>query len=125
MPMVTMSLPLFRKKYNASIKEAQLTQSALSQKKLDLTNNLVSAYENELYNSQRALELLELYDVQIQKTNQAIDLLYSAYSNSGKEFEEVLRMEQQLLKYNMSKSTAIKDYYISVAKLDYLTSKKQ
>jgi outer membrane protein TolC len=123
MPMVTMSLPLFRKKYNASIKEAQLTQSALSQKKLDLTNNLVSAYENEAYNSQRSLELLELYDVQIEKTNQAINLLYSAYSNSGKDFEEVLRMEQQLLKYNMSKSTATKDYYISVARLDYLTAK--
>jgi outer membrane protein TolC len=123
MPMVTMSLPLFRKKYNASVKEAQYTQSALAQKKLDLTNNLVSAYQNEVYNIQKALELLELYDVQIQKTNQAIDLLYSAYSNSGKEFEEVLRMEQQLLKYNMSKSTAFKDYNIAEAKLDYLTAK--
>jgi outer membrane protein TolC len=123
MPMITMSLPLFRKKYDASVKEAQYTQTALAQKKIDLTNNLVSAYQNEVYNIQKALELQELYDKQIQKTNQAIDLLYSAYSNSGKEFEEVLRMEQQLLKYNMSKSTAIKDYYISQAKLDYLTAK--
>ncbi len=123
MPMVTMSLPLFRKKYNASVKEAQYTQSALAQKKLDLTNNLVSAYQNEVYNIQKSLELLELYDEQIQKTNQVIDLLYSAYSNSGKEFEEVLRMEQQLLKYNMSKSTALKDYNIAEAKLDYLTAK--
>lgn len=123
MPMVTMSLPLFRKKYNASIKEAQLTQSALSQKKLDVTNNLVSSYEDGFYNFNKSLELLELYDVQIQKTEQAIDLLYSAYSNSGKDFEEVLRMEQQLLKYNMSKSTAIKDLYISEARLDYLTAK--
>lgn len=123
MPMITMSLPLFRKKHNASVKEAQYTQSALAQRKLDLTNNLVSAYQNEAYNIQKALELLELYDVQIQKTNQAIELLYSAYSNSGNEFEEVLRMEQQLLKYNMSKSTAFKDYYIAEAKLDYLTAK--
>lgn len=123
MPMITMSLPLFRKKYNASIKEAQFTQSALSQERLDVTNNLVSAYENEVYNIHKAIELLELYDVQIQKTKQAIDLLYSAYSNSGKDFEEVLRMEQQLLKYNISKSTLFRDLYISEARLDYLTAK--
>ena len=124
MPMVSMSLPLFRKKYNASIKEAQFTQSALSQKKLDVENRLVSSYETEMYNMERAMDLLKLYDVQILKTEQAIDLLYSAYSNSGKEFEEVLRMEQQLLKYNISKATAIKDYYVAEAKLDYITAKK-
>lgn len=123
MPMVTMSLPLFRKKYNASKKEAQLTKSALVYKKQELTNVLVSAFENEQYNLQKLRELLELYEVQIQKTKQVIDLLYSAYSNSGKDFEEVLRMEQQLLKYNMSKSTAIKELYIAEARLDYLTAK--
>ena len=118
-----MSLPLFRKKYNASIKEAQLTKSALVYKKQDITNKLVSAFENERYNLQKSRELLALYEVQIQKTKQVIDLLYSAYSNSGNDFEEVLRMEQQLLKYNMSKSTAIKELYIAVARLDYLTAK--
>jgi len=123
MPMVTMSLPLFRKKYNASIKEAQLTKSALAHKKQNLTNELVSAFENERYNFQKSRELLALYEVQIQKTKQVIDLLYSAYSNSGNDFEEVLRMEQQLLKYNKSKSTAIKELYIAEARLDYLTAK--
>ncbi|MCG8309915.1 MAG: TolC family protein [Cytophagales bacterium] len=123
MPMVTMSLPLFRKKYNASIKEAQWTHSALNQKKSDVTNSLVSACENELYKIRKNLKLLELYDVQIQKTKQAIDLLYSAYSNSGNDFEEVLRMEQQLLKYNMSRATAVKDFSIAEARLDYLTAK--
>ena len=124
MPMVTMSLPLFRKKYNASIREAQLTQSALVHKKQDLTNKLVSAFENEHYNLQKSRDLIALYEVQIQKTKQAIDLLYSAYSNSGKDFEEVLRMEQQLLKYNMSKSTAMKELYIAEARLEYLTAKQ-
>jgi len=123
MPMVTMSLPLFRKKYNASIKEAQLTQSALAHKKQELNNELVSTFENEQYNLQKSGELLALYDLQIQKTRQVIDLLYSAYSNSGKDFEDVLRMEQQLLKYNMSRTTAMKDRYIAQARLDYLTAK--
>ena len=92
-------------------------------KKLDVENRLVASYETEMYNMERAIDLLELYDVQILKTEQAIDLLYSAYSNSGKDFEEVLRMEQQLLKYNISQATATKDYFVAVAKLDYITAK--
>lgn len=125
MPMVTMSLPLFRNKYDASIKEAQFTQSALNQKKLDIENRLVSTFQNENYELAKSVQLIELYDQQIVKTKQAIDLLYSAYANSGKEFEEVLRMEQQLLKYKTSRASAIKDYHIAEAKLDYITAKNK
>lgn len=125
MPMVTMSLPLFRKKYNASIKEAQLMQMAIAEKKLDLENQLVSSYESERYELEKAGQLIDLYDQQILKTKQAINLLNSAYANSGKEFAEVLRMEQQLLKYKIAKATALKDYFISAAKLDYITAKSE
>lgn len=125
MPMVTMSLPLFRKKYSASIKEAQFIQTAIAEKKLDLENQLVSSYESEWYELEKGKELMALYDQQILKTKQAINLLNSAYANSGKEFEEVLRMEQQLLKYKITKATALKDYFISAAKLDYITAKSK
>jgi cobalt-zinc-cadmium efflux system outer membrane protein len=123
--MVTMSLPLFRKKYNASNKEAQFMQSALTEKKLDLENQLVSSFESERYGLERGRQLIDLYNQQILKTKQAINLLNSAYANSGKEFEEVLRMEQQLLKYKISKATALKDYFISAAKLNYITAKSE
>lgn len=125
MPMVTMSLPLFRKKYNASIKEAQFMRSALTEKKLDLENQLVTSFESEWYELSRAGQMTDLYNQQILKTKQAINLLNSAYANSGKEFEEVLRMEQQLLKYKISKATALKDYFISSAKLNYITAKSE
>ena len=125
MPMVTMSLPLFRGKYKASVKEAQLTQSALTQHKADLENRLVSSFEISNYELERTVRLTELYNVQILKTKQAIDLLYSAYANSGKDFEEILRMEQQLLKYKIAKATASKDYYVEAAKLDYIKAKSE
>ena len=125
MPMVTMSLPLFRGKYKAFVKEAQFTQSALTQHRADLENRLVSSFEISSYELERTVQLTELYNVQILKTNQAIDLLYSAYANSGKDFEEILRMEQQLLKYKIAKATASKDHYVAAAKLDYITAKSE
>jgi outer membrane protein TolC len=72
---------------------------------------------------QQQQELLKLYDQQIQETNQALNLLFTAYGNSGNEFEEVLRMQQQLLKYEKMKATAETQYQIALAKLNYLTAK--
>jgi len=48
--------------------------------------------------------------------------LFTAYGNSGNEFEEVLRMQQQLLKYEKMKATAEIQYQIAIAKLNYLTA---
>ena len=67
--------------------------------------------------------MTELYDTQAKKTKQVIELLYVAYSNSGKDFEEILRMQQQLLKYEIAKATALKNYHVAIAKIDYLTAK--
>ena len=125
MPMVTMTLPIFRKKYNSSVKEMQLQQEALSMRKTDQFNQLVSSYETTWFEMEKAKQLIDLYDEQVIKTRQAIDLLHTAYSNSGKDFEEVLRMQQQLLQYEMARATAVKNYLNSTGQLDYLTSKSE
>jgi len=52
-----------------------------------------------------------------------LNLLFTSYGNSGKEFEEVLRMQQQLLKYQKIRATALTQYQIAIAKINYLTSK--
>jgi len=123
MPMVSVSIPIFRKKYKASVKEAELMQESYSLQKEDYTNTLIKGYEMAWFEIQQQQELLELYDQQVQESNQALNLLFSAYGNSGKEFEEVLRMQKQLLKYEKLKATAQTQYQIAVAKLNYLTAK--
>lgn len=123
MPMVSMTLPIFRGKYKAAVKEAQFVQSAISFTKENFENNLVDAYEMTWYDLDKASKLIDLYKVQITKTEQAITLLHTAFSNSGKDFEEILRMQQQLLKYQMAETTALKNFYTALAKLNYLTAK--
>lgn len=125
MPMVTMSLPIFRGKYKAAVKEAHFTQQSIASSKEDFENNLVSNYEMAWFQLDKAMQLIELYGAQIEKTEQAIELLLTAYSNSGKDFEEILRMQQQLLKYQIADAIALKDYYTALAKLDYLTAKSE
>ncbi|MBU2526787.1 MAG: TolC family protein [Bacteroidetes bacterium] len=124
MPVVSISLPIFRKKYKAAQQEANLLQKAYSEMKTETENQLTSAWETNLFELEKAQIQIELYQQQIIKTQQTIDLLLSAYSNGTTDFEEILRMQQQLLKYQMEISTAFKNYQEARAKADYLIGKE-
>lgn len=123
MPMVSVSIPIFRSKYRASVKEAQLMQEGYTLQKQEYANNLTSGYEMVWFQIQQQSDLIALYVQQTLESEQALNLLFSAYANSGQEFEEVLRMQQQLLKYEKMKATAQVQYHIVLAQLNYLTAK--
>ena len=123
MPMVSVSIPIFRKKYKAAEREAQLMQESYSLQKDEIVNSLTSNYEMTWFQIQQQKELIDLYEQQTRQTNQSLNLLFSAYINSGKDFEEVLRMQQQLLKYEKMKATAEVEYQTALAKLNYITAK--
>lgn len=123
MPMVSVSIPIFRRKYNASVKEARLMQESYTYQKQEVTNALISEYETVWFQVQQQLQLLSLYEKQMKSSQQSLNLLFTSYGNSGKEFEELLRMQQQLLQYRKMTSTALVQYHIALEKINYLTSK--
>ena len=124
MPMVSVTLPIFRRKYRAAVKEAQLMQESYTLQKTEVTNSLNSNYEMVLFDIRQQTDLISLFDQQIMESEQALNLLFRSYSNSGKDFEEVLRMQQQLLRYDKLKISALTQYQIALAKLNYITAKK-
>lgn len=125
MPMVSVTLPIYRKKYKAFTKESQLKQEAIEHYKSDVENTLISNYELTFYELESAKEQLLLYHRQIEKSKQIITLLEREYSNSGEDFVEILRMQQELINYQIAEATATKNFFIALAKLDYLTAKSE
>ncbi|MBN1932167.1 MAG: TolC family protein [Desulfobacterales bacterium] len=123
MPMVSVSLPIFGSKYTAAQKEARLMQETFKLQKEDLTNQLTSSYNMIWFEIQKQQDLVELYNQQILESEQSLNLLFTAYGNSGKDFEEVLRMQQQLLKYQKMKASAVVEFQTALAELDYITAK--
>lgn len=124
MPMLTLSIPIYRNKYKAAVREAQLMQKSFALQKEEYANSLITNYEMTVYEMQRQKELIGLYRQQIQESAQVLRLLISSYSNSGKEFEEVLRMQQQMLEYRKMEASAEAEYRTALARLNYLTGKK-
>ncbi|MGL1885175.1 MAG: TolC family protein [Reichenbachiella sp.] len=123
MPMVSISLPIFRGKYKAAQKEAQLMQQSFALQKVEMSNRLTISYDMVSFDIRKQEELIQLYDEQLQISEQSLNLLFTAYGNSGKDFEEVLRMQQQLLKYQKMKATTLTAFHTAIAELDYITAK--
>lgn len=123
MPMVTVNIPVWKKKYNAAVEERRLMQTMYAGMKQDMANELSAMYEMTFYELEKMAQMTELLNLQMQKTQQAIDLVLAAYSNAGQNFEEVLRLQQQLFRYRMEKVAAQTEYQLMLVKLDYLTGK--
>lgn len=125
MPMVTMSIPIFREKYNAQIAETRLLQQSMELKTEAMQNSLASQYDQVWYQLEKNLSLCELYDTQLAQTQQVLNLLYAQYSQSGNDFEEVLRVQQQVLKYQQMQSSTQTQYYIALSEMNLITSNYQ
>jgi outer membrane protein TolC len=125
MPMLTVTLPIFRKKYRAAKKEAEFMASSMEQEQEAQKNELQSAYELTLYDLKKAEQLIALYEKQLVSSGQASKLLISGFSNSIIDFEEVLQMNQDILMLQTQEVEAIKNGFKAKAKLDYLISKSE
>lgn len=125
MPMLSVSIPIYRGKYRAARQEAAHMQESYRLQKQDTAEALASEYEMARFEIVQKQQQLALYNRQIQATEQALKLLLTAYGNSGKEFEEVLRMQMQVLKYRKAQATAQAALHVALAKRKYILGKVQ
>lgn len=125
MPMLSVTLPVFRKKYRAAQKEAELLVEVAGHEIQAVKNTLYSQFALAEYDFSKADELRRLYQKQTETTEQAIRLLLSGYSNDTSGFEEILAMNQDLLMYQKGIATQIKEGFIAQSKLTYLLSKAE
>ncbi len=122
-PSVGISIPLYRKKYKALIKEAQYFQEVEEYKMEDKKNALSTVYENTHKDFSDGDRRIALNAKQSEIAKKVLDILITSYSTNAKDFEEVLRIERQLLKYELAYQKALTDKNAAVAFIHYLIGK--
>ena len=122
-PSVGVSIPLYRKKYKALIKEAQYMQEAEISKIEDKKNTLSTIYKNTHKDFSDGNRRVFLNKKQSEIAKKVLDVLITSYSTNSKDFEEVLRIERQLLKYELEHQKALTDKNAAVAFMNYLIGK--
>ncbi|MDF1548619.1 MAG: TolC family protein [Bacteroidales bacterium] len=122
-PTIGITIPIFRKKYQAMIKEAVIYQDIAKDKKTDKTNLLENMFENVYKDYQDAERREKLYLKQAKTANRAMRLLQSEYATNSSNFEEMLRMERRLLRYELELEKATIDKNTAIAFILYLMGK--
>lgn len=117
---IGISIPLYRKKYRALVEQASQKSKASSFAKTDRINILRSLFESGYRDYRDGNRRIDLFHQQGIVVNQAMDLLLAEYATDGSDFEEVLRMQRRLLKYDLALDQARTDTNVAVAFIDYL-----
>jgi outer membrane protein TolC len=125
MPMVTLTLPVYRKKYNAMKTEADLLGTATSQNIQAASNSLQTEYYQAVQFYQDAQRRVKLYDNQFQLASKSLELMLKSFSTSSSTLTDVLRVRQQTLDYELKQVEALADFNTAIAWLKRLMANTQ
>jgi outer membrane protein TolC len=123
-PQVGVRIPLYRNKYQSMLKEKEILKTSISNRKENKENELATTLESVWRDYSNAVRRVALYQRLIRLANQSLDILVSQYSTAGSAFEEILRMDRQLLRYELELEKARADQNTFVAHINYLTGKQ-
>lgn len=122
MPMVKITLPIYRKKYKAQQAEAELMKTATREGYKATANALQTEYYEAVQAYQDAERRMKLYENQSLLANKSLDIMVKSFSasSSGAGLTDILSIRQQTLDYEFKKVEALVDYNISIAWLKRL-----
>jgi len=110
MPMVTVTLPIYRNKYKAQQAETKFLKIASEQNYTATVNALKSEYYEALQLYRDAGRRMKLYDSQSLLTRKSLDISIKTFSSSASGLSDILRIRQQMLDYELKLVEAVTDY---------------
>ena len=125
MPMMTITLPIYRKKYKAMQEEVELMKTANKQGYQATANSLQTEYYEAIQLYQDARRRMKLYDNQHELADKSLNILLKSFSASGSNLSDLLRIRQQAVDYELKKMEAITDNNTAIAWLKRLGNIKK
>ena len=120
MPMVTLTLPVYRKKYKAMQLETNYLKTASEQNYQATANSLQTEYYKALQLYNDAQRRMKLYDSQSQLAKKTLDIQIKTYSTSNSSMTDILRTRLQLFDYEFRQVEALTDYNMALARIKRL-----
>ncbi|MRT93961.1 TolC family protein [Ancylomarina sp. 16SWW S1-10-2] len=122
-PKIGLTIPLYRNKYKAMIKEVVYLETAKELEQLNKSNILETLFEKGWKDYRDGERRIHLFHSQLELARKALHLLETNYATGNKNFEEILRMERKLLKYNLELEKAKADKQAAISFVSYLMGK--
>lgn len=122
MPTLSLSIPIFNKKYKSRSKQNKLRQEVLKAEKNEKLNYLETILERAI--TSRASAGIN-NDTQIKNLKNAKDaevILRKGYETGAIDFKEILEIQELQLKFQMNQIESVKNYYKETIIINYLTN---
>ncbi len=122
MPMVSISIPIFNKRYKSISKQNELRKEEIQSQKQERLNVLKADLSKAI--SQRNQSKIK-FDTQTKNLKQAQDaeeILIKNYETGTIDFNDVLDIQELQLKFQMNQIESIKTYYQQSTIINYLTN---
>ncbi|RBP32951.1 outer membrane protein TolC [Oceanihabitans sediminis] len=122
MPMVSVSIPIFNKKYKSQTIQNDLRKQEIQSQKAERLNMLKSELAKAI--SQRNQSRIS-FDTQVQNLKRAEDaeeILIKNYETGTIDFNDVLDIQELQLKFQMNQMESVKNYFVQSAFINYVTN---
>lgn len=121
MPMVSLSIPIFNKKYSSKTKQNRLKQEELLFDKQTRQNKLTSMLDVAINERMAAKISFDTYTKNLERANNAEQILLKSYESGTIKFNDVLDIQELQLKFQMKQIEALKSFYMQSTIINYLS----
>lgn len=121
MPMVSVSIPIFNKKYSSQTKQNQLRKQEIQSQKEDRLNRLVSELSKAVAGRNQSRITFNTQIKNLKQAKDAEDILIKNYETGTIDFKDVLDIQELRLKLQIGQVESVKAYYVQTAIINYLT----
>ncbi|MDN6290215.1 MAG: TolC family protein [Tetragenococcus koreensis] len=122
MPMVSISIPIFNKKYKSTTKQNDLKQQEIQSQKKDRLNTLKSQFSRAISQRNQARIKFNIQEKNLKQAENAEEILTKNYETGTINFNDVLDVQELQLKFGINQIEAIQEYYTQSATINYLTN---
>lgn len=122
MPMLSLSIPIFKRKYTSQSKQNKLKQQEIIAQKQDRLNILETELDKAINNQ---ISATISYNTQVNNLKQAKyteEILIKSYETGIINFKDVLYIQELQLKFQISQIESVKSYYIQATIINYLSN---
>ncbi|APD08211.1 hypothetical protein UJ101_02713 [Flavobacteriaceae bacterium UJ101] len=120
MPMVSLSIPLFNKKYKAKAKRLQIQNEANYLAEKDQIITLENMLDNTLNQFVTSKKNVETYNQNITESKRVQKLVITNYTTGRMDYDEILEIQELTLRYQLLKIKELHSLYQQKALMEYL-----
>ena len=120
MPMVSLSIPIFNKKYKSKTKQNELQQQEITAQKQERLNTLETLLDKAIKERVSARISYKTQTKNLKQANDAEQILIKSYETGTIDFNDVLDIQELQLKFQMNQIESVKTYYVQSTIINYL-----